>query len=375
MILRQNSDQQMYWMMAFALSAIIHFAVLLSFLDIWSKVFLPISAPTLPEITINTVQLEEISDGSLEDVPNTIDPSETMTDKQHPAEKPAPERMQPISLTNISHLSPIRPDTENILAEPEQQIIIPEESKKTFEVTGTLPEMATVALTPLNITAPDQTPRTPEIIRSAPAPADPVLDQLMSKIRERLGDPCLIALPRRTNGNALQVQVVADNDRIINDFVSSVLQETELPVEHRVILIDPRQCPAINMVRENSRYPALGVSLKLNSPVVGSGGHLTGTINNIAGFYTSLLLVDDNGVVQDLRRFTNFAAGSAEFDVPVTRQGAARDTSQILMVVASRFRPETISRRAGYLAEDFFTNLHKELGKDYRIALIPFEVR
>ena len=375
MILRQNSDQQMYWVMAFALSAIIHFAVLLSFLDIWSKVFLPTSAPTLPEITINTVQLDEISDGSLEGVPNTIDPSETMTDKQQPAEKPAPERMQPISPTNISHLSPIRPDIENILAEPEQKIIIPEEPKETFEVTGTLSEMANVTLTPLNITAPDQTPRTPEIIRSAPAPADPVLDQLMSKIRERLGDPCLIALPRRTNRNALQVQVVADNDRIINDFVSSVLQETELPVEHRVILIDPRQCPAINMVRENSRYPALGVSLKLNSPVVGSGGHLTGTINNISGFYTSLLLVDDNGVVQDLRRFTNFAAGRAEFDIPVTRQGATRDTSQILMVVATRSRPETISRRAGYLAEDFFTNLHKELGKDYRIALIPFEVR
>jgi len=113
----------------------------------------------------------------------------------------------------------------------------------------------------------------------------------------------------------------------------------------------------------------------LRTPIIGSGGNLIGTIENVAGMYTSLLLIDDNGVVQDLRRFTSFSSGRAEFNVPVSRDGAPRDTSQILFAIATQTRPVTITNRAGYLAKDFFAQLQAEFGSSAIIALAPFEVR
>ena len=107
-----------------------------------------------------------------------------------------------------------------------------------------------------------------------------------------------------------------------------------------------------------------------------SGGRLIGSIEGVSpGAYTALLLVDDNGVVQDLRRFIRFAGGKAEFDVPVSRDGDPRDTSQILIALAAPSRPPTITNLAGRLAEDFFPALAKDLPANASLAVLPFDLR
>ncbi|MEL6680710.1 MAG: serine/threonine protein kinase, partial [Pseudomonadota bacterium] len=105
------------------------------------------------------------------------------------------------------------------------------------------------------------------------------------------------------------------------------------------------------------------------------GQSLVGVLGNVAGRYTSLLIVDDNGVVQDLRRFVTFSGGQVTFDVPMTRAGPARDTNQLLVVLATPGRPRAVQEQAGRLAEDFFAALEAELGTDPLISVVPFRVR
>ncbi len=158
-------------------------------------------------------------------------------------------------------------------------------------------------------------------------------------------------------------------------FVTEVLSDPDAPVENRRVLIDSRQCAALDFARARPSYPSFRVDMGLQSRIVASGDRLTGRIRNIAGRYTSLLLIDSNGVVQDLRRFTRFTQGSAEFDVPVTRDGAQRDTAQLLLAVASPARPATVTQMSGRLAQDFFPPLAQELGNQAVIAILPFDVR
>ena len=88
-----------------------------------------------------------------------------------------------------------------------------------------------------------------------------------------------------------------------------------------------------------------------------------------------LLLVDDNGVVQDLQRFLSFSGNFVRFDVPVNRAGNSRDTSQMLLAIATRRPPDVIRNRAGNLAQEVFVGLDGEFGPGASLAVATFDVR
>ncbi len=395
MILRQNSTQRIYWITAFFLSATVHIFAFISFFDLLQIGKMQVAAPlTIPDIMISTGIIDNtetgrgdnqadsvISDADQENMPaaETLPQIAPKPDILSPTDPEAGDALnfdpiQSVAPTEFTHLSPIRPDNEAALlgaapapVAPERLTALPIKPQETSA-------MAPATIAPINALTLSQ-PGSSQSTVSNPEPEDKALNQIVKDIRDRLGDPCLIAIPQRNNTGDLMVLVVADNDRVINAFTDAVLDNRPVPLGHRSVLIDSRQCPALNIVRENANYPLFGLSLNLRSSIVRSGGHLVGTIENIAGMYTSLLLIDDNGVVQDLRRFTSFFAGRAEFDVPVSRLGAARDTSQILLVISTPGRPTTIALRAGHLANDFFKKLKSELGGSFKLALVPFEVR
>lgn len=394
MILRQNSDQRMYWGMAFSLSAIMHILAFISGFDLWPNAKMPMAAPmTIPEITISTLMVSESETGQGKMMPPSVFPETETVDQiltpttpqagEKPATKPQaatppePERIQPVSPVEMTLLSPVQPDDETTLLGTAPVTITPERlSAVPIKPQSTL-TMDPVTLSPLNTTATSlnsvsiQTPKPPQVASKE----DPIMMQLIQDIRNRLGDSCLIAIPQRDNAGNPMVVIVADNDRTIKAFIDAVLNRESAPFDYESILVDSRQCPVLNMVRENSNYPLFGLSLNLRSQIVRNGGNLTGSIDKVAGSYTSLLLIDDNGVVQDLRRFTSFIAGRAVFEVPVTRSGAARDTSQILLAITTPNRPRTVSARAGHLAADFFAELKAEQGENINLALTSFQVR
>jgi len=201
------------------------------------------------------------------------------------------------------------------------------------------------------------------------------LTELIARIRGHDGADCLLALPQLRNGADPELVIMAASESAIRDFMAEVFAGASDVPEQRNLLVDGRQCPALEYLRGQPAYPAFRLALSIDAREIASGTNLAGSLSNAAGRYLSLLLVDDNGVVQDLGPYVTFSGGRAAFSVPLTRNGPARDTSQLLLAVATPGRPPSVEREAGKLAEDFFPALDADTGDAASFALIPFDVR
>lgn len=386
MSLATRSERRSHWAMAFGISTVLHSGAFAYVFDLLPDFSAPPPPSAFEQITVAAVFVPQEDLAAMTAVP-----------EQAPAIEPEPEP-EPEAAPEPEPIAPVAPEPETLAAEeipadvlapepetvlapvlPEDGLVLQGASLEPERLAAVAPE--TLAADPTaqtleRLTPPAPVPTAPPAVSPPPSEQDLALQDLIDRIRGRLADPCLVALPQ-SQGPALPllVQLIAEQDTAARRFQDEVLSDPDLPVDTRSILIDRRQCPALTFLRERGEYPAFGLALGLAAREVASGQSLVGTIDGIGGAYTSLLLVDDNGVVQDLRRFMRFTAGRAEFVVPVTRDGPARETSQILIAIVTPDRPATIGAEAGQLAERFFARLGPDLGPTARLSVVAFDVR
>lgn len=206
-------------------------------------------------------------------------------------------------------------------------------------------------------------------------PPDPRIAQMFDRIRNRLTEPCLLALPALLGEDEIQLSIMAASDRQITALMRDLTADFPTTITERSALLDARQCPALTFARRDPGYPLPGLSLQLDAQDIASGGDISGRVAGGAGLYTTLLLIDDNGVVHDMRRFLVGSATQSRFRVPAARTGQARDTVQILLAVATPGRPDAITRHAGKEAEDFFRELAAEVGSQFRVGAASIYLR
>lgn len=211
----------------------------------------------------------------------------------------------------------------------------------------------------------------------APTPELRALGDMLRRIRADLGQGCLLALPQRLSETELGLTVLADTDRGMGTMVENVTQGLNVPVTTRTVLVDRAQCPAVAFLRAQPSYPAFGLGLGVEATSVVSGASIRGQIAGAApGQSVTLLFVDDGGVVQDLGRFVSFDGGRASFDIPVRRDGAARDTGQLLIALATPRRPRAVGDHADKLAAEFFPALTAELERSgATVAVVSVDIR
>lgn len=203
-------------------------------------------------------------------------------------------------------------------------------------------------------------------------PQSQAVQALIAAIRERLAEPCLIALPAAMPDGAVELTVIGAGDQSIAGFMSAVAGQADgVELLERSVLLDPRQCPALAYARGAASYPVGPVTISLPQSVVASGQALRGSVSQPA----ALLLVDDNGVVQDLGRFAAAQGGAMVFDVPVHRNGAARDTSQIIIALSGPGVTGAVAQNAGRQADQFFAALGPAPGPGVQVAVAVFYVR
>lgn len=205
--------------------------------------------------------------------------------------------------------------------------------------------------------------------------ADPRLIALFQRIRQRLTAPCLLALPALDARGGIRLNLLAADDAQIPGLLRDLTQGQDTGVEGQAVLLDRRQCPALAFARRDARYPVFPLGISLQSQDVASGQNLRGSISGAGARQVTLLLIDDNGVTHDLRRFLVSAGGEIRFDLPIARDGAGRDTHQLLLAVATPRRPQTVDAAAGELAEVFFDRLSREVGPEALIGVSSVYVR
>ncbi|MDO5612952.1 MAG: hypothetical protein Q4G14_06885 [Paracoccus sp. (in: a-proteobacteria)] len=200
------------------------------------------------------------------------------------------------------------------------------------------------------------------------------VESLIAAIRGRLAQSCLIAVPATAPDGAVELTVIGAGDQDIAGFGQDIAAQAQgVALLERSILLDARQCPALAYARASASYPVGAVAISLAQPVVGSGDSLRGSVSGQA----VLVLVDDNGVVQDLTRFSaaQDGGGAMQFDVPVRRNGSARDTSQIVMALTGPGMAEAVAQNAGQTAERFFAALGPQPGPGVQVAVAGFYLR
>jgi hypothetical protein len=141
-------------------------------------------------------------------------------------------------------------------------------------------------------------------------------------------------------------------------------------------VVDARQCAALDALKVSASYPASRIGLALDRVQLTSGESLTGRVLGTEGLFVTLLLVDDNGVVQDLSPFTSVAAdGTVAFDVPVARSGPARATRQLLIVLGAQDAPLDLGDGFDRLSQDSFGALDTAALEAAVFGIASFDVR
>ncbi len=244
---------------------------------------------------------------------------------------------------------------EEVIEEPE---VAPEEAVETPEPEPT-PEPEVVEETPEPVEEPEVAAAPPAPARQPlanPTASDVAIGQLLRRIRATPQEQCTLALPRRFTGDGALagLSMVGAREEQLDALAERIVSGLDFaPVQTRELL-DPRQCATLDALRQSESYPANRIGLSLDTTTLASGDTLTGRVIGAGGLYVTLLLVDDNGVVQDLAQFVTLDGSTPVFEVPVARAGPSRATRQVLLAIGTEGTPLDLSDRIGREAQDVF---------------------
>ncbi|WP_394200011.1 hypothetical protein [Litoreibacter albidus] len=221
-------------------------------------------------------------------------------------------------------------------------------------------------------------------VASANAPAQSAeqaqetYDTVLDFLRGFDGGPCFAALPVLAEDGAFRFETFAQSDADLARFRQALELETGTLPGTVMKPVSDAQCQALPFVTAAARYPEFQLYFDIAARDIPSGDLLSGKLGNTSGGFVSLLLIDDEGVVQDLGSFLKFRAGYAGFDIPMTLKGSPVKTQQLLMALSTRARLKTLKSLSGQPAKDFFKRLSVEIllqGGGEDVALVAFSVR
>ena len=361
------NERRGHWMQALVISLALHGVAAAPMLDVLPGLPRPAANQPLPEIDIVSLPVEQATHAPVELGP-ALSPSTL---------EPAPIATPGNGAETIAPVTPDAP-TDQVAqpvltpAEDMQQATTVQPDPGTSTATGTPGEIAIAALPPDAV--PPGTGDPTGAGAGSPAQNAAIAD-LVQRLRDRLAQPCLAALPQTIGGEEVLLTVLGAVDRDISDLFREVAGDVAVPMTERSVLLDARQCPAVDFARASATYPALPLAIQLEAAEVASDDHLIGRVDGVGGNQVAFLMIDDNGVVQDLRRFAEQSGDALNFDVPVFRVGGDRDTSQLLMAVALPELPDSVTAMDGALAADFFPPLTAAAQGRALIGATPVYVR
>ena len=292
---------------------------------------------------------------------------------------PEPEPVPPVDVPQAEIVPDVLPET---LPEPE---ILPETAPEV------LPEIAP-ELALENFAEPSLDPVTPDPAATAqpdavaglpkrqlllnPTASDIAIGQLLRRIRLLPQEQCTLALPRRAGGSVgAGVSLIGADLELLEDYSAQITNNLGFTPVMTSEVIDPRQCALLDAVRQSDSYPANRIGLSLESTALVNGDVLSGKVIGAAGLFLALLLIDDNGVVQDLAPFVTLKGATPVFKAPVARAGRARATRQVLVALGTTDGPINVSEQIGREAQQVFSEISAATLKGMLFGVATFDLR
>lgn len=337
------------------------------------------------DLVATVAEAEAPEDGTPEPIPDAPQRAEG-----EPAEITPPERIATASETSTppSHLQPFPLTIESEispLAEPRRLPTLGAEASMAlapFESVSSAPQASELESAPPLAGGADQSVRTTEatplgrgVPIANPSEAMHLVAALMTRIRSVEAEPCTLALPRLSAQGRVGLSLIGTDRDALSQYGADLSQDMPTPVSSVLEVIDPRQCAALDALALAEAYPASRIGFQIETTTLVQGEPLSARISGAQGLDIAVLLIDDNGVVQDLSRFVTFDADTPVLSVPVMRSGESRETRQLLMVLGTSDGPLEFTDMEGRTAQDIFARLSSERLAQIAFALTTFDVR
>ncbi len=322
----------------------------------------------------------------LAQVPQTAAPPETESispatpDRERIAEVITPVEEQPTEPINAApaetQASP-EPERLSDVTAPSETAPTATVGPETLALLDTEPESVSPVVPP---TDGEETPgiASPNVPVQTAEEAQATYTDVLDVLRAYPVVDCFAALPSLSESNEFHLETFARSTDDLDQFRAALETETQTLPGTVMKPISAAQCDALPFITKSPQYPEFQLYFDLANRDIPSGSQLEGQIGNLTGGFMSLLLIDDDGIVQDLTSFLRFRPGVAEFSIPMTLQGSPVETRQLLMALSTTTRLQTLSGLSGQPADDVFSQLALEIalqGGGEDIALVAFSVR
>ena len=210
---------------------------------------------------------------------------------------------------------------------------------------------------------PANQPQTQAALPNTPSPTTPPPANRLESIRSYLdqynGGDCFLIVPVAISQNAAILEGFGSSPAPFDAFAQAFRGEQGFNASVGVRRIAQPQCPALKFVNELHVDRARAPRINLDDVELKGGDVLSGTVENFSNRTIELLLITDNGQVQNLSSLLKPETDSMSFTIGL--QGNQADGApQLLMAIASSRVLESLRRPQPMAADIFFPQALKD---------------
>lgn len=184
--------------------------------------------------------------------------------------------------------------------------------------------------------------------------------KILDLISGQKNSQCFLALAS-AKGEAISVNGFATAAGRVSELHRRIGQLIEIPIDIRGHVVTDAQCAALAFAGGLEGYPEPSLLVELAVPEIASGKELSGRIGNLSRKRLYLVVVDDEGKVQEVQNLFLESEGTVGFRAPLTLTDGPVGTEQLLVAIASDEALETFSLQEGEQAAAFFDELRAEI--------------
>jgi hypothetical protein len=170
-----------------------------------------------------------------------------------------------------------------------------------------------------------------------PPPKPPARDALgvEEAVRGYAGGSCFLAIPRQDLAGSWTVTSYGTEQGELDAFDRHVKALVGTPVLLARRPLQQAQCQAVEFASIFAKTAPRGFEFNLDQSRLGDGGNLSGLISGTTKQWIYVLLIDDDGMAQDVSKFAVAQGNGIRIAFPVHVKGEGKARAQLLFAIAS----------------------------------------
>jgi len=208
----------------------------------------------------------------------------------------------------------------------------------------------------------------PEVVTLTPAAPGNRAEEIARYVGQYDGGDCFFVMPVAVSANAARIDGYGAAGAPFETLDAAFKKTNGFEANIDVRQVTAAQCPAITFLGRLRANRAQAPRLQVGQSSVRNGESLTGTIEGVGDSTVQLLLVSDEGQVQDVSALLKPSGDARTFNMRMQRSGAAGAQPQLLVAVKSRKALESMKGAQSTPADQLFPLALAEIARGGQVV-------